>query len=171
MPSARCLLSHYTHPTTSVSHFTMASRTLSKTCRRGTTNTSVTHKLNENIIVGLYRMCSIYIYRAIHLPSTWSSDPSGPYGNPGIWILQCQLGAWLSPQLPAGRTGEGPYQVRKHFLIEVSNAHHLNKTFNHLREQGDTVSIKSKKRYGWKGQADFALPQSGKALGRDKKNH
>ena len=36
------------------------------------------HKMKENIIVGLYRMCSIYIYRAVHLPSTSSSDPSGP---------------------------------------------------------------------------------------------
>ena len=61
--------------------------------------------------------------------------------------------------------------MRKHFLIEVSNAHHLNKTFNHLGGQGDTVSIKARKGKPGRGKLIFALPQSGKALGRDKKDH
>lgn len=55
---------------------------------------------------------------------------------------------------------QDPRQVMKQSLIRVCNAHHLNETFNYPGEQGDAVSIKSKKRHGWKGKVGFTLPQT-----------
>lgn len=178
MPSVQCLLCHFSYPTTStvqsVSHFPMAFKTLSMYLWKRTTNTSVIQKMHKNInncwhVVAFIECVAFTITRQpifhLHLLTLLCLT----HGNSGIWTLQCQQGACLSPLLPAVRTGKWPYAGHGALTYWGKQCPSFEQDFQPPRRAGDAVSIKSKKRYGWKGQADFALPQSGKAPGKKQK--